>query len=222
MLEWIARFRFVEAEVLAERFGVSRQQVNARIRRLEAAGLVTRRAERTSAPWTMTASPKGMQALGLPAKRAARTTLQREHELALARMVAAHERSGAASPIRTERECRRLERLTRTRYSADIVDPKQHPRARRWPDLVLEDDADRIAIELELTAKGSTRLHRILAGYRNAAWFDEVRFLTPHPHIEQLLERVADDPARARARAVFATRTPAIRILAWSPPGLGC
>jgi hypothetical protein len=37
VLAWIARFRFVDAGVLAGRFGVSRQRMNARPRRLEAA-----------------------------------------------------------------------------------------------------------------------------------------------------------------------------------------
>lgn len=221
-LEWIVRFRFVEADVLAMRFDVSRQQVNARLRRLESAGLVIRRAERTSAPWTIAVSRKGMQALGLPAERAAQTTLQRDHELNLAHMVARHERATDPRAMRTERQSRRLERLTKTRYSADTTDPKQG-QARRWPGLVLEDDTRRIAIELELTPKGASRIERILAGYRRATWFDEVRFLTPDPAIHQLLDRIANDPSRARARALFPgpSKQPTIRILAWKPYELG-
>jgi DNA-binding FadR family transcriptional regulator len=38
--------RFVDAEVLSVRFGVSRRQVNARLERLERAGLVQRRGGR--------------------------------------------------------------------------------------------------------------------------------------------------------------------------------
>ncbi len=38
VLGWIARFRFVDARVLAWRFGVSLRRVNARVSRLEAAG----------------------------------------------------------------------------------------------------------------------------------------------------------------------------------------
>jgi len=37
VLLWIARFRFVTAEALAQRFGVSHQRMNARLRRFEPA-----------------------------------------------------------------------------------------------------------------------------------------------------------------------------------------
>jgi hypothetical protein len=39
-LRWIGRFRFVDAEVLSGRFGVSVAAVNGRLRKLEQAGLV--------------------------------------------------------------------------------------------------------------------------------------------------------------------------------------
>lgn len=89
---------------------------------------------------------------------------------------------------------------------------------------MLEEDARRIAVELELTPKGITRLRRIVAAYRNAPWFDEVRFLTPDPAIRHRLHRITADPDRERARALFpkaASAEPAIRILDWPHDGLG-
>lgn len=223
MLRWIARFRFVDSEVLAERFGTSRQQINARVRRLERAGLLQRNTHGPMPAWTIAATSRGLAALGLPPRRAARTTVQREHELALAAIVARHERTRPESTVHTERDCRRREAASRARFSADVTDPKQG-RSRRWPDLVLEDDDRRVAVELELTPKGIARLRRIVAAYRNAPWFDEVRFLTPDPAIMQRLQRITADPERERARALFAKAAatePAIRILDWPDDGLG-
>jgi predicted ArsR family transcriptional regulator len=40
LLVWISRFRFVTAEVVAERFGITVQRVRAGLKRLEAAGLL--------------------------------------------------------------------------------------------------------------------------------------------------------------------------------------
>ncbi len=223
MLGWIARFRFVDSEVLAERFGTSRQQINARVRRLEQAGLLERHAHGPMPAWTIVATSRGLAALGLPPRRPARTAVQREHELALAAIVARYERMRPETTVHTERDSRRREAAADARYSADVTDPKQG-RSRRWPDLVLEDDGRRIAIELELTPKGIARLRRIVAAYRNAPWFDEIRFLTADPAISRMLQRVTADPERERARALFAKAAaaePAIRILDWPRDGLG-
>lgn len=215
MLEWIGRFRFVDAGVLAERFGVSRQQVNARLRRLEEAGLVVRRAERTSAAWTVGLSARGALAVGQPPRRPARTGVQREHELAIAWLLARLENQPDPPPLYTERECRTREAAGAGRYSADILEPGSKA-ARRWPDLVAEPDGRRIAIELELTGKGTARLRRIVAGYRAARWFDEVRFLAADAAIARRLTGViaATQPQRAAALFPQAGRC-AIRVEPW-------
>src|SRR4051812_13082435 len=72
-LRWIARFRFVTAEVLALHLGVTRQRALARVRRLEDTGLIQRRSDAPQQAWTITATSRGMQALGLPARRPPRT-----------------------------------------------------------------------------------------------------------------------------------------------------
>jgi hypothetical protein len=112
----------------------------------------------------------------LPERRAPRTSVQREHELLLARLVAELERAAGGPVVRTEREARSREAAGVARYSADMLEASG-TQARRWPDLVLEGDGLRVAVEVELTGKGTARLERIVAGYRDALWFDEVRFL---------------------------------------------
>lgn len=205
LLGWIARFRFVDAGVIAAKSGVSRRQVNARLARLQAAGLVRRtcRRDAPSTGATTSVTRKGMRAIGLEVRRAARTDVQREHELALAWLVAKLEARGAV--VRTERECRALERETGERYSADVQDAGGAT-AKRWPDLVLErdDGATRIALELERTAKGAARIGRIIDGYDVAPWFDEVRLLACDPGVARLLARTvaASEPHRSPAIVV--------------------
>ncbi len=188
MLEWLARFRMVDAGVLGERFGVSRQQVSARLRKLEAAGLVVRRAESTTRSWTVAATRRGQGVLGLERLRPPGSDRERDHDLALARFVAVRERAGETA-LRTEREARALERTgVAGRFSADVADPGRG-QMRRWPDLVLDASAGRVAIELELSVKSAERLRRILAGYLLATWFAEVRLFFCAPHVGRALER---------------------------------
>lgn len=195
MLLWIARFRFVDAAVLAERFDVSKQQISARMRRLEAAGLIERKRENVVAGSTIATTPKGARAIGEPPRRAPRTTVQREHELEIARLVTRLERSATPPHVLTERQCRQREATSNDRYSADTIEPGRGP-ARRWPDLVIETNNTREAVELELTPKGTARLRAIIAGYTDADWFDTVTFLTP------------DAPTARRLRGLIAEAAP--------------
>ncbi len=212
MLLWIARFRFVDASVLSARFAVSPQQINARIRRLEAAGLVERRRDRTAASSAIATTRAAARALGLPERKPPRTIVQREHELAVAQLVATLETSNPKQRVLTERDCRQLERRTKQRYSADAVEPGRGP-ARRWPDIVIEHETNRTALELELSPKGTARLRAIIAGYVDAAWFDEVRFLTDDPSIARRLHRLLAEHGTAAARELFpAAAGPTFRV----------
>jgi hypothetical protein len=195
VLRFAGRFRFVTDELLAERFEVSRQQMNLRIRRLAAAGLLQRTGG-PAQPRLASLTRKGARAIDLPLRRAPRTDAQREHELALVWLVIQLERGGDV-PVRTERECRMSESGER-RYSVDLTKVGRGAE-RRWPDLVLDGERRRSAIELELSAKGTTRLASIVAAYATSSTFDEVVFLA------------ADVPtARALARSVEAATPRAI------------
>jgi DNA-binding MarR family transcriptional regulator len=214
MLAWIARFRFVNAQVLALRFGVSKQQVNARMRRLEAAGLVERKRDDTNASWTIATTRRGARAIGEPERRSPRTTIQREHELELARLTAHIERGTTPPRVLTERESRQLEADTNTRYSADTTEPGRG-RAKRWPDLLLETAGTRDVLELERTPKGTARLKAIVEGYSHARWFTSVTFITPDRSIARRLERIASDLRLDAARDLFPSKAgPAIRVVA--------
>jgi hypothetical protein len=133
-----ARFRFVSAAVLGLRYGVSVQQVNARLRRLEAAGLVARTDGAVARARLVSVTARGCRAVEAPVRRAARTDLQREHELELAWLVARLELLGDGAAVRIERESRVREAAGAAgRYSVDVID-RGGRRERRWPDLVIE------------------------------------------------------------------------------------
>lgn len=135
MLRWVGRFRFVTDELLADRFGVSRQQMNLRVRRLAAAGLVARTGPPMQPRLTML-TRRGARAVDLPVRRAPRTDQQRAHELALVWLVIQLERAGDVL-VRTERECRALEAEGDVRYSVPVLRAGR-AEERRWPDVVLE------------------------------------------------------------------------------------
>ncbi len=184
------------------------RQVNARLERLELSGLVARRADAASQARTVATTRVAARALGLPERRAPRTSVQREHELPLARLVAEFERSPGVPVVRTEREARSREAAGVARYSADLLEASGSA-ARRWPDLVLEGDGRRVAVEVELTGKGTARLERIVAGYRDALWFDEVRFLAGSVPVARRLAGVLADIPGPHELALIGAQSPA-------------
>lgn len=52
---------------------------------------------------------------------------------------------------------------------------------RRWPDLVLEQQGRRVAVEIEFAPRGSARLGAIADAYLQSVVFNEVRFLLSDP-----------------------------------------
>jgi DNA-binding Lrp family transcriptional regulator len=212
VLRFIGRFRFVTDALLAERFGVSRQQMNLRLRRLDAAGLVERTKAPTEPRLTML-TRNGARAVDLPPRRAARTDAQRDHELALVWLVIQLERAGGAL-VRTERECRTLEAADAGRYSVTVTRPGR-PEERRWPDVVLDGNGRRSALELELSAKGTTRLQAIVDAYAAAPWFDEILFLAASVSIAKRLARAVAEAPRPLALYAGSVTDAKLRVVPW-------
>lgn len=156
VLAWVGRFRFVTAQAIGERFGVSWQRANARVRRLERRGLVGCERAHVSQPRAVFLTGRSHELLGWPRRRAPRADVQREHEAAIVALVTRLERdAGPATRVLTERECRQLEPSDRaTRYSVDVLRGGQRDR-RRWPDVVVELGEGRRAIEIEFAPKGT-------------------------------------------------------------------
>jgi DNA-binding Lrp family transcriptional regulator len=215
VLRWVGRFRFVTDELLADRFGVSRQQMNLRVRRLADAGLVERTGPPMQPRLTML-TRRGARAVDLPVRRAPRTDQQREHELAVVWLVIQIERAGDIL-VRTERECRTLEAQGDVRHSIPVVRPGR-PDERRWPDVVLDGGSRRSALELELSAKGTSRLQAIVDAYARTPTYDEAIFLAVDASIARRLARCMRKAARPVLLAQPAAPARRLRVVPW--PGL--
>ncbi len=213
VLAWIGRFRFVTPQAIGERFGVSWQRANARVRRLERLGLVGCERAHVSQPRAVFLTGRGHELLGWPRRRAPRAQVQREHEGAIVWLVTRLERdAGQTVRVLTERECRRLEAEGDDRYSVDVVG-SAGTLQRRWPDVVVELGTARRAIEIEFAAKGSARLAGIVAGYEQSAYREALVFVRNAALGRRIAELAAPaDGPLARAGGCV------LKVLPW--PGL--
>ena len=85
---------------------------------------------------------------------------------------------------------------------------------------MLETDSRRSALELELSAKGTTRLQAIVDAYAATPWFDEVVFLAASMSIaKRLAQAVANAPKPFVPHAAADSRRTALRVVPW--PALG-
>ncbi|HEX8122458.1 MAG TPA: helix-turn-helix domain-containing protein [Solirubrobacteraceae bacterium] len=189
VLAWIGRFRFVTAQAVADRFDVSWQQANARVRRLERLGLIGREREHVSQPHALFLTGKGHELLGRPRRRPPRAQVQREHEAAIVWLVTQLERAEPSTRVLTERECRRLEHDGQGSYSVHLG--ATGGSQRRWPDLVVEQGDARRAIEIEFAPKGTDRLRRIVEAYRNSA-YSHALFLVKSVALGRRIRRVTE------------------------------
>ncbi|MDP9255761.1 MAG: hypothetical protein M3Q31_04300 [Actinomycetota bacterium] len=212
VLAWIARFRFVTVEVLAERFSTSVRRADSRVSALAVVGLVECRKDSVGQRRAVFVSRRGAVELGLPPRRAPRPEVHRTHELAIARLAARIERDRPDGRVFTEREGRRLEAGGEARFSVDVIEPRG-ARQRRWPDLVVEVGASRVALEIEIAAKTTERLARIVSAYATAGVFTEVRFLAASAPLALRLAALCE---RAGGQVpVLAGRATVLRVAPW-------
>lgn len=157
LLRWIGRFRFVTGKLVAEKFGISWQRANARLRRLERLGLVRSERRHVCEARAVFLTSKGSVLLGGERRRAPRAETHREHELAIVVLATSIEHDRPDLTVVTEHECRRRDRNGDMRWSVDVHAPARGPR-HHWPDLVVTDGARRTAVEIEFAPKASDRL----------------------------------------------------------------
>ena len=217
---WIPRFRFVTAEAVAERFGISVQRSRARLRRLERVGLLGSWRGHVSQAKTFWITGRGGQAVGQCRRRAPQVTQARAHEGAIVALATRFELDPrmAAGVVLTERQCRGRERSQTPddeRYSVEVFGRSRQDR-RRWPDLVLEMDDRRIAVELEFSPKYTPRLADIVSGYRSSS-YERVNFYVISPRLGARIAKLAVDGRPLPGFPPPISRVP-IRVLPW--PGL--
>jgi predicted ArsR family transcriptional regulator len=214
-LGWLGRFRFVTAELMGLRFGVSVQKARKRLGRLTAADLVSVHRSSVGLKSVYVLAPRGAALVGYPRRRRdPRPEVHREHELAIVQFVAQLELAGGEGiQVLTERDARRLSAEGPQRYSVEVQDPNG-ALTDRWPDLVMIAPKATIAVEIEFAPKHTPRLARIIRGYLLSD-LDEVRFLVASPTLARRLRAVAESE-RARLPLRHSEHATRVVIDAWS------
>jgi len=215
VLAWVGRFRFVTASAIAQRFGMSVQRANARVRRLEAVGLLGCERQFVSQARAVYVTGKGCELLGERRRRAPRPDVQREHEAAIVDLVTRLELAQPGATVFTERESRQLDHARADAFSVEIsaIHSEIARRDRtRWPDVVAEVTGGRRAIELEFAPKGGKRLKAIVNAYAFSPRYRETLFMVRNA---ALAKRISD---LARSATAIGGGSPKVRVIAW--PGL--
>ncbi len=178
---------------ISERFGVSWQQANARVRRLERLKLLGCERQHLTQPQAVFLTGRGHELLGWERRRSPRADVQREHEAAIVWLITDLERhAGPGVEVLTERECRKREAAEPARrYSVDVAHGGPRNDRRRWPDAVVESTDDRRAFEIEFAPKGTDRLKRIVDAYQVGSPYCDVVFFVKNARLGQRIQRLA-------------------------------
>lgn len=169
-----------------------------RIERLRADGLADRVRPLRELPGVVRATPDGLAAAGHARSRKPRLSLDRlGHDLAVTELLL-HLRKTSAATIRYERE---LWRESGSPAGGLIRLPGWSARngrcAHHCPDLAVDIESRRWAVEVEFTLKGSARLRSILAAYRESSYAGVVYYVR-EPAIARALLRGADESGLGR------------------------
>jgi hypothetical protein len=173
VLDFVARFGLVPSSEVAVWAQTAQTVSYSREGRWLAHGLVEALEPINGSGRLLVCTREGLRAVGREALGPGRVSVgRRPHAIAVAQVAAALEREGFA--VLSERELSAAEAEERRRiYSAELPGGRFHR-----PDLVMRDHG--VAIEVELSQKGSWRLDSILRAWRSAIGagrFEGIRYL---------------------------------------------
>ncbi len=200
LLRFAAEHRLILAAHVQVLLDVSPSAAAARLRRLTAAGYLTRR-PLFPAYWQL--ARKGFAVLGRAPRRPGIDLATYDHDVGLAWVWLAA-RTGRFGPLReviSERELRAGDVALARGESDPLREPSGvrlggygpggRPRL-HYPDLLLVlPGGQRVAVELELSAKGRARREKILSGYAVDSRIDAVLYLVERPSIARAVEASA-------------------------------
>jgi len=197
-LAWIARVGATPFDALQLMIGCSRRKALDHVRRLEAAGLVTRAAMRRGDGTLVLLTRAGALEAGCPTRRATRALAPHAwaHACGCAWASAWLELRGRAWV--SEREV-----LEDDLWSYDLRyrDHRGTVRVTHRPDLVVQIDSGPVAIEVELQRKAPVRLRGICAMYAELTEPDGplagVIYITDRADVSDLVARCAHDSGLA-------------------------
>lgn len=206
IVAWLGRVRFASLEQLGRRFSLGRSQRFHRIGLLGDLGFVERHPQLFGiGPPLVLATGKGLSAANTmlalrepgvlsPADLAPGFVDARSftHDSELVDLCIDYEQAGAR--VLCERELVSLAKRAETepgRYALELG--PSDDRQLHFPDLLIEEDGSRTAIELEIAEKTKTRLREILRGYGRARLIDRVLYLCPRPVVKTRVQKLAKE-----------------------------
>lgn len=220
LLGFVAEHRLVLASHVQALLGVSASAAATRLRALSRAGFLEHRRLFHGQPACYRIRPRGLAAIGSEIG-APRIDLHfYEHDLGVVWLwlAARHGRFGPVREIVGERRLRSQDASERRATPCGVrlggVGPGGRERL-HYPDLLLVTPAgQRIAVELELSAKGRSRREGILAGYGADRRIDAVLYLVK--------DRRTGQPIRDSARRLGIGELVHVQQVRWAgpPPGL--
>lgn len=175
-----------------------------RVGRLRAQGLAEGARPLRELPGVVWATPDGLAAAGLARSKKPQLSLDRlGHELAVTELLLTLRKASAAAVL-TERE---LWQEPGSSPSGLIRLPPRSSRngrsADHCPDLAVDVEGRRWAVEVEFSLKGRERLRSILTGYRDSSYAGVVYYVR-EPAIARAIVRSADDCGLGRRLALRA------------------
>ena len=190
ILDWLARYRLATAEQIGRRFHIGRVRTYARLGDLFRGGYVVR--ERPvfafeAGAYVATRAGLAVARSPLPPGKLDVRTLR--HDLGLVDLGTELELRGLE--VRTERELRHRHGARGAPDSLAVELPSGNGGRHHFPDLlVIGEDGQRFAIELELTPKRTDRLERILRGYRRASEIAAIRYYVEQPALAARIDEL--------------------------------
>ncbi len=195
----MGRHRLVNAGHVGALLGLTMKRAGDVLTRLAGGGYVERQTVFDQQPACYRIKPKGLAVIGSHLPPPGVDLRSYEHDVGVAWLwLAAHDGIfGPPHEVFAERELRSHDE------APDRVDPPLAvklggfgPGGRErlhYPDLVVDrQDGRRVAVELELTSKGRTRLEGILAGYGADPRIDTVLYLVPNRTIGKAVLAAAE------------------------------
>lgn len=187
ILRFIGRYGFATAEVISGLFGLKIARVYRLLDRLRSGGLLTYKRPFREFAGAYCLTRKGCRTCGLPVMRELKLELVNyRHQLGVLQL-GAEEESTSGSSVLTEREIRGRASFGET-WSVPLPGPGSKV---RWPDLVVVREHEIVAVELELAAKRSARLARIIDGYERQSTYSEVLFVIEQGAVAERIARIA-------------------------------
>jgi hypothetical protein len=218
LLSFVADHRLVLAGQVQVLLGASDWVTRGRLRALSRAGYLAQHRLFHQQPACYQATRRGLAAIGsdLPKPRIDLRSYMHDVGLGWLWLSARAGSFGPVSEVLSERQLRSHDGLPGSGRERERLGVRMFgfgPGGREqlhYPDLLLRTpDGKRIAIELELTAKGRTRREKILSGYGADRRIDLVVYLVNRPEVERSV--------RASASKLGISEFVHVQSFAWTP-----